>query len=132
MPGAMSAPEDLDAYAEAVEAFVEARDWSQFHTPKDLAIGLSTEASELLELFRFLDETDVEERLEDPAFRQRVEDETGDVLFFLVRFAQRLDIDLLAAGQAKLAKSREKYPADEYEGDNWKVLGEEGETRPDE
>lgn len=114
--------DDLQAYADDVEAFVHERDWDQYHTPKDLAVGLVTESSELLELFRFLDEADVEARLEDPDFRERVHDEIGDALFFLVRTAQRLDVDLLEAGRAKLEKSREKYPVDEYEGDNWKVL----------
>ncbi len=125
------ASEDLEAYGRAVEAFCEERDWGQFHTPKELAIGLVTEASELLELFRFLDDEDVAARLQDPAYRERVEDEVGDALFFLVRFCQRLDIDLVAAGEAKLAKSQEKYPADAYAGDNWKVLGHEDETRPE-
>lgn len=126
----MATPEDLEAYGEAVEAFVEERDWAQFHTPKDLAIGLATEASELLELFRFLDDEDVEARLADPAFRERVEDEVGDVLFFVVRFSQRLEIDPLEAAGRKLEKSREKYPAEEFAGDNWKVLGAEDEKRP--
>ncbi len=119
---------DLDAYQEEIETFVEERDWEQFHTPKDLAVGLVTEASELLELFRFLREDDVEARLEDPAFQERIEDELGDALFFLVRFAQRLDIDLVDAGRTKLEKSQEKYPADEYRGDNWKVLDEDPST----
>ncbi len=112
----------LDTYAEEIQTFVDERDWEQYHNPKDLAIGLATEASELLELFRFLDEHDITERLKDPNYRQRIHDEVGDTLFFLVRFAQRLDINLLQAGQEKLQKSREKYPADEYRGDNWKVL----------
>lgn len=112
----------LDAYAEDIHAFVDERDWEQYHNPKDLAIGLATESSELLELFRFLDEDDIQARLQDPRFQQRIQDEVGDALFFLVRFAQRMDIDLLQAGQDKLQKSREKYPADEYRGDNWKAL----------
>lgn len=112
----------LDTYAEDIQAFVDERDWEQYHNPKDLAIGLTTEASELLELFRFLDQDDVQERLQNPTFQQRIQDEVGDALFFLVRFAQRLDIDLLQAGQEKLQKSREKYPADEYRGDNRKAL----------
>lgn len=126
----MPEPRDLDDYADEVQRFVDERDWEQFHTPKELAIGLATEASELLELFRFLSDEDVQARLEDPVFRREVEHEVGDTLFFLVRFAQSLDIDLLEAGEAKLAKSREKYPADEYEGDNWKVLGHDDERRP--
>jgi NTP pyrophosphatase (non-canonical NTP hydrolase) len=132
MPEPPDEGDDLDAYAEAVLAFCRERDWEQFHTPKELATGLVTEASELLELFRFLDEEDVAQRMEDPAFRERVRDEVGDALFFLVRFAQAADVDLLEAGGTKLAKSREKYPADEYAGDNWKVLGAEDERRPGE
>jgi NTP pyrophosphatase (non-canonical NTP hydrolase) len=121
----MSTDGDLEAYGEEVRRFCEERKWSQFHTPKDLSIGLTTEASELLELFRFLDERDIQARLDDPRFAERVEDEVGDVVFFLVRLAQVLDIDPLEVARAKLEKSREKYPADEYEGDNWKVLDEE-------
>lgn len=113
---------DLEAYADDVQRFCEERDWTQFHTPKDLAIGLSTEASELLELFRFLDEEDVAARLEDPDFAETLRDELGDVLFFVVRLSQVLDVDPVEAGEAKLAKSREKYPAEEYRGDNRKVL----------
>jgi NTP pyrophosphatase (non-canonical NTP hydrolase) len=118
----MSADGDLEAFGEDVRSFCEERDWSQFHTPKDLAIGLTTEASELLELFRFLDEQDIQARLGDQAFAEEVEDEIGDVVFFLVRLCQVLDLDPVEVAQAKLAKSREKYPADEYEGDNWTVL----------
>lgn len=118
----MAPATDLETYAEQAREFCEERDWTQFHTPKDLAIGLSTEAGELLELFRFLDEEDVEARLEDPEFAETVRDELGDVVFFLVRLSQVLDVDPVEAAAAKLEKSREKYPADEYEGDNWKVL----------
>lgn len=113
---------ELNAYAEAVEAFCEERDWTPFHTPKELAIGLVTESSELLELFRFLSETDAEEALEEPGFRERVGEELGDVLFFLVRFSQLYGFDPIEQGHGKLAKSEEKYPAEAFRGDNRKVL----------
>lgn len=119
-------PEDgLDGYAERVETFTHERDWDRFHTPKDLAIGLVSESAELLELFRFLSEEEAMEALEEDRFRQRVADELGDTLFFLVRFANRFGFDLLEAASEKLEKSDEKYPAEEYTGVNRKVFGQD-------
>ncbi|MDX1612313.1 MAG: nucleotide pyrophosphohydrolase [Candidatus Thermoplasmatota archaeon] len=118
----MAAQGDLEAYAERVQAFTDERDWSQFHTAKDLAIGLATESAELLELFRFLSDEDARVALEEAGFRQRVADEVGDVLFFLVRFCQEFGFDLVQAGTDKLAKSEAKYPAEEYAGVNRKVF----------
>ena len=101
----------LRTLQKSVQAFCEARDWDQFHNPKDLAIGVATEASELLELFRFLSEAESLELLDDPAKRREIEDELADVLFFLLRFAQRFEIDLAAALETKLARNAERYPA---------------------
>ena len=117
----MSGSEGLDAYAEQVHAFCEARDWTQFHTPKELAIGLVTEGAELLELFRFLSDDDARAALQEPAFRERVGDELGDALFFLVRFAQLNGFDLVEEARRKLALSDEKYPVAGYKGSNRKV-----------
>ncbi len=124
LAGAMSPEPGLDAYAQRVEAFTHERDWDRFHTPKDLAIGLVSESAELLELFRFLSEDEALEALEEAAFRERVADEIGDTLFFLVRFCNRFGFDLLEVANAKLDKSSEKYPADEYAGVNRKVFGD--------
>lgn len=119
-------PEDgLDVYAERVESFTHERDWDRFHTPKDLAIGLVSESAELLELFRFLSEEEAMEALEEPGFRQRVADELGDTLFFLVRFSNRFGFDLLEVANAKLDKSDEKYPASDYAGVNRKVFDQD-------
>jgi NTP pyrophosphatase (non-canonical NTP hydrolase) len=103
-----------------VQSFCEARDWDQFHGPKDLAIGVITEASELLEHFRFLTEDQALELLTNPQQKEEVEDELADVLFFLLRFSQRFDIDLVKALTRKIGKSETKYPVDKSKGNNRK------------
>lgn len=103
-----------------VKAFCEARDWDQFHGPKDLAIGIITEASELLELFRFLTEEQAQTLLADPLQKAQVEDELADVLFFLLRFSQRFDVDIGKALLRKIEKSEKKYPVDKAKGNNTK------------
>lgn len=100
--------------------FCREREWDQFHTPKDLAIGLVTESSELLELFRFATEEQVKEKMKNSEFRSQLSDELADVLFFLVRFAQKNEIDLEHAFSEKMKKNREKYPAEIARGKNLK------------
>ncbi len=110
----------LEKLNDDVREFCEARDWTQFHTPKDLAIGLSTESNELLEHFRFKDEQDQEELLKDSEKRTEIEDELADVFFFLLRFADLNDVDLESALETKLETNRERYPKDEYQASNRK------------
>ena len=85
-----------------VRAFIEARNWDQFHPPKDLAIGLITEASELLELFRFQSDDDIEVLLNDDTFSQKLRHELADCLYFILAISNKLDIDLADALQEKL------------------------------
>lgn len=103
-----------------VREFCEKRDWEQYHTPKELAIGMTTESSELLELFRFKSKSEQAELLAEPSNRDEIEDELADVLFFVLRFADMYDIDLEDALQSKLDKNRARYPANEYKGRNKK------------
>jgi NTP pyrophosphatase (non-canonical NTP hydrolase) len=105
---------DLEELRARVRAFVAERDWERFHSPKNLAMALSVEASELVELFQWL--TEEESVALDPARRARVADELADVLWFLVRLADRLDIDLLQAAERKLAANAAKYPANKVRG----------------
>jgi len=88
--------------------FAEARDWPQFHTPKNLAMALSVEAAELLECFQWL----TPEQSAQLAGRERhaVEEEVADVLLYLVRLSDVLGIDLLQAAQRKIAVNARKYP----------------------
>jgi dCTP diphosphatase len=97
---------------------VQERDWDRFHSPKNLTMALSVEASELVELFQWL--TEEESSALAAERRLRVADELADVLWFLVRIADRLDIDLLEAAERKLAANAAKYPADRVRGQSRK------------
>ena len=103
-----------------VERFAEERDWEQFHGAKDLAIGVVTEAAELLEVFRFRSEGAVDDLLADPVQRERIEHELADVLFFMLRLAGRYGIDLTDAFARKLALNAERYPVEKARGSNRK------------
>lgn len=103
-----------------VKAFCEERDWGRFHNPKDLAIGISTEASELLELMRFKTPKEYGELLSDPKYSEKIRDELADVFYFVLRFAQMNGIDLYGALEKKIRENGEKYPADKCKGCNKK------------
>ncbi|MGE0015335.1 MAG: nucleotide pyrophosphohydrolase [Candidatus Methanomethylophilaceae archaeon] len=110
----------VDELKTVVRMFCEDRDWDQFHNPKDLAIGITTEASELLEIFRFKDEAECREILEDGEGREAVCDELADVLYFVLRFAQTNNIDLASVLEVKVYKNGNRYPADKFKGSNKK------------
>jgi len=103
-----------------IQFFCSARDWDQFHSAKDLAIGLVTEASELLELFRFQTDAQVAALLENPASRSEISDELADALFFILRFSQKYGFDLTKALNAKMKKNGDKYPVERAKGSNLK------------
>lgn len=109
----------FDALKEDVKLFCAEREWDQFHGLKDLSIGLTTEASELLELFRFKSDAECEAVMSGSG-RQKAEDEIADVLFFVVRFAQKYNVDLTTAFQRKMEKNRAKYPVEKSRGSNKK------------
>jgi NTP pyrophosphatase (non-canonical NTP hydrolase) len=105
---------------DTIRRFCEERDWDQFHNAKDLAIGMTTESSELLEHFRFKSADQVESMLLDPQKREMISDEIADVLYCIVRFAQVYMIDLSSALEAKLMKNGIKYPVEKAKGSNKK------------
>ena len=98
--------------------FADERDWHQFHSPKNLAAALIVEAAELLEHFQWL--SNAESDALDVEKRREVELELADVLIYLVRLADRLGVDLLAAAQRKIAINAEKYPVDRAKGSSAK------------
>ncbi len=95
-------------------AFASARDWDQFHSPKNLAMALSVEAAELLEEFQWL--TEEQSRALDGERRERVRREMADVLIYLLRLADKLGVDLQRAATDKIALNELKYPADRVRG----------------
>lgn len=94
--------------------FAEARDWPQFHTPKNLAMALSVEAAELLECFQWL--TPEQSAQLTGRERHAVEEEIADVLLYLLRLSDVLDIDPLQAAQRKIAVNARKYPVSVAKG----------------
>lgn len=110
----------IQSLQDIIKTFCEERDWDQFHSAKDLAIGVTTEASELLELFRFKSDQEVKELLKDPKFKEKLSDEAADVLFFILRLCQMNNIDLEQSFKNKLAKNAEKYPVEKSKGSNKK------------
>ena len=108
--------DSLTAVRDRLRAFADERDWNQFHAPKNLAMALIVEAAEVVEHFQWLDPAGVPA----PDKRAAIGAELADVLFYLVRLADRLDIDLPAAAAAKLAANAAKYPADRVRGSSRK------------
>ena len=104
----------LDELTLRIAAFSEERDWEQFHSPKNLAMALSVEASEIVELFQW--RTEAESHALDDETRQAVAEEIADVLIYLVRLADRLGIDPLTAAESKMVKNAAKYPAEKVWG----------------
>jgi NTP pyrophosphatase (non-canonical NTP hydrolase) len=90
--------------------FRDARDWSQFHTPKNLAAAIAIEAAELQERFLWKTDKEIERDLKDDAKRDAVVEEVADVLLFALLLADRLDIDVGKAIVDKLASNEQKYP----------------------
>lgn len=110
-------PDTLAELQAAAIRFRDARDWGQFHAPKDLALGLSIEAAELAELFLWKSrEQSLEEMGGDPAFRRRLADELADVQIFLLYLAHASGVELADAVRAKLEANAAKYPVDKARG----------------
>ncbi len=101
-----------------VRLFCEERDWDQFHNPKDLAIGISTEANELLDIFRFKSIEQMQDLFQDMNKKEHIEEELADTLFFVLRFAQINNIDLAKALEMKLKKNAIKYSVESSKGLN--------------
>lgn len=98
----------MEKLMQIIDEFCTERDWDQFHSPEELAIGLSTEANELLSLFRFQSDAQIMAML--TTDKTSIEDELVDSLFFILRFASLYNIDLNEALVRKMAANREKYP----------------------
>lgn len=112
------APDVLGDLRLKLRRFAAERDWDQFHSPKNLAMALSVEAAELLEHFQWL--SDTESSAVSPETRAKVSEELADVLLYLVRLADRLDVDLALAASEKLKVNAARYPADKARGSSKK------------
>ncbi len=114
----MDSNTNLQELKDKVKKFCEERDWDKYHNAKDLAIGVITEASELLEKFRFKSEKEIDEILESK--KQEISEELADILYFVLRLAQKYHIDMSTELDKKLAKNELKYPINKSKGSNKK------------
>ncbi|GAA4409519.1 nucleotide pyrophosphohydrolase [Quisquiliibacterium transsilvanicum] len=115
---------DARRLAEAIRAFADARDWAQFHSPKNLAMALTGEVGELVEIFQWLTEDESRRAGDDPERAEQVRHELADVLIYLVRLSDVLGVDLDAAVREKLAMNARKYPVETSRGNNRKHSGD--------
>ena len=102
-----------------IKKFCEDRDWDKYHNPKDLAIGIITESSELLEKFRFKSEKEIESMLKSSK-KEEISEELSDVLYFVLRLAQKYEIDISSVLDKKMKKNENKYPIEMSKGSNKK------------
>lgn len=96
--------------------FAAERDWDQFHNPKNLAIALSVECSELLEEFQWLTEEQATKVMATTDQAERIQEELADITAYLLQLANKLDIDLEEALLKKINKNAVKYPVDKFKG----------------
>ena len=108
----------LERLRDRLRAFADARDWNQFHTPKNLAIALSVEAGELLEHFQWISGKDSLTLPPDKV--AEIEQEMADVLLYLIRLADTLNVDLVCAADKKIDTNARKYPVEKSRGSSKK------------
>jgi dCTP diphosphatase len=99
-----------------VAEFNAARDWEQFHTPKDVSAAIAIEAAELMEHFLWLTDEQAAAALQNEKKRAAVVDEMADVLLYTLVLANALDVDVSAAVLSKLERNEERFPAEEWRG----------------
>lgn len=109
---------DFDQLKKQLRQFADERDWDQFHSPKNLSMALIAEVAELVEHFQWL--TEEQSRNLSPEKLAEVELELADIQIYLIRLADKLQLDLMSAVEKKLALNAQKYPADKVRGSSKK------------
>ncbi len=103
---------EFEKVKQELKKFAEERGWGPHHTPKDLAIKLSVEAAEVLELFEWLGDEEVAEAMENEEFREALAGEFADVFIILLNLTRSCDIDLLEAFEKKHEKNKKRFPVE--------------------
>jgi dCTP diphosphatase len=111
-------PTTIEALTSEIRAFRDARDWLQFHNPKELAVAITAEAGELLQHFVWQSPEQANRRVTER--RAEIESEIADVAILLFELADNCGIDLAAAMRAKLARNEIRYPVEKARGSNKK------------
>ena len=106
----------VGALRQAVAAYVDAREWQPFHTPKNLSMSIAIEAAELMERFQWLTTEEAQAAVEEPAERAAVTDELADIVIYCLSLSNALDLEVSSAVLGKLQTNEHRYPADEFRG----------------
>ncbi len=109
---------NLIHFKKEVDKFVSERNWTKYHTPKNLIQALGIEVSELSEIFLFKD-LDIQLIEENPILLENISDEIADIFIYLISLINRLNIDLTDAFANKMKKNRNKYPIEEFSNGNY-------------
>lgn len=105
---------DLKKIRDELRKFAKARDWEQFHTPKNLTLALVGEVGELAEVLQWLSDKEIQKLMKDQP--EKMADELADVLLYLIRLADQLKVDLKTAAIKKISKNHKKYPIKKSKG----------------
>ena len=110
---------NLDVIKEKLKQFSKERDWEQYHSPKNLAMALSVEVAELVEIFQWSNDGGIKE-VENEQTRKEIEEEIADIFNYLMKFVDLMDIDLEKISLEKIQKNDEKYPVEKSKGNSEK------------
>lgn len=109
---------DIENFSKRILDFRDARDWKQFHNPKDLALSLVLEAAEVMEHFQWKSHAEIEEYIK--THKEHIGDELADVLYYILLMSKDLNIDIIEALDNKMKKNEEKYPVEKSKGNHTK------------
>jgi NTP pyrophosphatase (non-canonical NTP hydrolase) len=110
---------NLDIIKEKLKQFSKERDWEQYHSPKNLAMALSVEVAELVEIFQWSNDGGIKE-VENEQTRKEIEEEIADIFNYLIKFVDLMDLDLEKISLEKIQKNDEKYPVEKSKGNSEK------------
>lgn len=106
----------IEELRDRLRTFADVRDWNQFHSPKNLVMALSGEVGELNEIFQWLNDEQIQAIKKDPEQLQPVREELADILLYLIRLADQMDIDIIDAARQKIEINESKYPVEKSKG----------------
>tara|TARA_Y100000591_G_scaffold294416_1_gene282994 strand:- start:558 stop:905 length:348 start_codon:yes stop_codon:yes gene_type:complete len=99
-----------------VEDFIDERDWSQFHNPKNLSMALAIEAGELMDIFKWNSTQECDDMMSEKNTKQDATDELADIMIYALAFSNRNNINISSAIEEKMIKNRKKYPTEKFKG----------------
>ena len=100
----------IDILKNNVNEYIRERDWKKYHRPKDLAMSMAIESSELMEIFQWEDKKSIQKMLDDKNEMEKIRDEIADITIYILSFCNETEIDLSSAVLNKIKKVKEKYP----------------------